>query len=195
MTQNNRAEWWAFHLIQGKRKYLWCLKVRANLRQWGGRATNTEFSLFQPQPHMLCMQNTCMHHCMSSTTLTIQEKKRKKKKTGLSGYIPTSNISVSLAVLCHARSQSHIVPNKKKHKKRDVDGLVPFWVVNPLYAVHNRSIWKWWGRPNSAGTLSLTAMKDVFLWRLWQPPTVTLTVNGSQGTLRTQPNNGKNTQM
>lgn len=171
MTQNNRAEWWAFHSIRGKRKYLWCLKVRADFRQWGGRATSTEFSLFQPQPHMLCMHNTCTHHWMSSTTQTIQEKK--EKKNWLERYIPTSNIAVSLAVFCHARSQSQIVPNKKNTQKRDVDGLVPFWVVNPLYAVHNRSIWKWWVHPNSAGTLSLTGMKDVFLWRLWQPPQVT----------------------
>lgn len=61
---------------------------------------------------------------MSSTTQTIQEKK--EKKNWLERYIPTSNIAVSLAVFCHARSQSQIVPNKKNTQKRDVDGLVPF---------------------------------------------------------------------
>lgn len=71
------------------------------------------------------------------TLACIKYIQKRKKRTGLRRCIPWSNIA-----LFHLPFLSRSQPvSECARKKRDVDGLLPFWVVNPLPAVQNRSIW------------------------------------------------------
>lgn len=86
------------------------------------------------------------------------------KRSGWSGYIPRSNTAL-FHLLLLSRSQS---VSECTHKKRDVDGLVPSWVVNPLPALcHTQQI------NLKATTLSKLSRTSVSLHghegSFWQP--------------------------
>lgn len=143
MTQNNRAEWWVFLSIPGKRKYLWCLKVSADLRRRGGRAGNAEnVPPFQPQRHTFSMHNTCLSAC------TLQHPKG--GGAGLRQMHSTIKYCCFTCRLCQAHSQSQNVPMKKGCWWPS--SLFELLTLSLLSAPHSRSIGTC---PNCARPLSL----------------------------------------